>query len=146
MTTWAVVASKTCLKCKLEKSASEFTKNKSGRHGLYSHCRDCKNESWRVHYKKNRTDILERSKWAQLKYYYQISKEDYIKLLAKQNGVCAVCHQTQRYKKSLAVDHCHKTNMVRGLLCDSCNRGIGFFEDNIERLSGAIKYLEESCE
>jgi len=44
----------------------------------------------------------------------------------------------------LAIDHNHLTNKVRGLLCNKCNQGIGFFNDNVHLLSEAIKYLNES--
>jgi len=67
----------------------------------------------------------------------------YNDLFAEQQGKCAICsiHQTQ-LKKSLAVDHCHKTGEVRGLLCSSCNTGIGQLKDSCDLLEKAIKYLK----
>ena len=61
-----------------------------------------------------------------------------------QNGICAICSgkQVQSKNRSLAVDHCHKTNKVRGLLCIECNVGIGKFQDNLQLLISAIKYLK----
>lgn len=43
----------------------------------------------------------------------------------------------------VAIDHCHKTGKVRGLLCNSCNKGLGFFNDNKELLKNAIKWIGE---
>ena len=57
------------------------------------------------------------------------------------NGKCAICDSPERHKK-LAMDHCHKTGKFRFFLCDSCNRGIGFFQDSPELLRKAAKLLE----
>lgn len=79
-----------------------------------------------------------------LKRNFGITIEDYNKLFERQQGKCAVCgkHQTE-FKKRLAVDHCHKTKKVRGLLCNNCNIGIGFMKDDIENLKCAILYLNK---
>lgn len=45
--------------------------------------------------------------------------------------------------QKLYIDHCHKTNQVRGLLCFSCNSALGHFKDNVESLKKAIKYLKK---
>jgi len=80
-----------------------------------------------------------------LKKNYGISEAEYLNLLRGQNGVCKMCKQNSHLKSGrLAVDHCHKTGKIRGLLCTKCNTGIGMFEDNVELLKAAIKYLEES--
>ena len=86
----------------------------------------------------------------QIKYRYGITREEYIQLLLKQKGVCAICFlpetiidkRTNEFRK-LAVDHCHTTGKVRGLLCSHCNHGIGKFKDNTKLLKSAIYYLEE---
>lgn len=39
------------------------------------------------------------------------------------------------------IDHCHKTGVVRGLLCDKCNKGVGLFDDDVDKLAGMIEYL-----
>jgi hypothetical protein len=74
---------------------------------------------------------------------YKITLEQYETLFQKQDGRCALCskHQTE-LRISLAVDHCHKTNKIRGLLCDTCNRGIGFLKEDKEILAKAIDYLD----
>lgn len=61
-------------------------------------------------------------------------------MVIAQNGCCAICGTVPR---RLVVDHCHSTNMVRALLCDRCNRGIGSFEDNGELLRAAAAYVDK---
>ena len=71
-----------------------------------------------------------------------LSVEDYNTLLKKQNYGCAICQvHEMKLSKKLAVDHDHKTGRVRGLLCDSCNRGIGLLEDSSVVLRTAAEYL-----
>lgn len=73
---------------------------------------------------------------------------DYVRLLQRQNGVCAICHGQETAKtrtgglKPLAVDHCHATGVIRGLLCHACNQILGFARDNTRTLQTAISYLE----
>ncbi len=69
-------------------------------------------------------------------------------MMDDQNGVCAICdHPETAVIKgkvmNLAVDHCHTTKRVRGLLCVNCNRALGYFNDDIDRLKAAIAYLEK---
>lgn len=70
---------------------------------------------------------------------YGISEEQYQEMLLKQDGKCAIC---EKEMSPPHVDHCHNTKKVRGLLCDTCNRGIGYLKEDINILKGAIKYLE----
>lgn len=72
---------------------------------------------------------------------YITLSERYAKLLRYQNGVCAIC-KTKPNGKKLAVDHDHKTNRTRGLLCSNCNTAIGMLRDDIQFLKNAIDYLE----
>ena len=62
-----------------------------------------------------------------------------------QDGKCAICSNPQENRR-LAVDHCHKTGKVRGLLCQGCNTGIGGLKDDTERIKKAIDYLKKSLE
>lgn len=78
---------------------------------------------------------------------YGIRLADYQRMLDQQKGVCAICGkpETSTYKgrlRFLAVDHCHDTKAVRGLLCAGCNLGIGHLDHDIERMKAAITYLE----
>lgn len=74
---------------------------------------------------------------------YGISVDDLKLLVEKANGKCVICGEVAT---ELHVDHCHKTNVVRGLLCRLCNLGLGYFKDDPERLSAAISYLTNSSQ
>ena len=81
----------------------------------------------------------------QLQRKYGISLADYDILLNKQDGVCLICGQKD-LDKFLAVDHCHETGRIRGLLCNGCNSGLGHFKDDPELLKRAILYLGKCLE
>ena len=64
-----------------------------------------------------------------LKYKYNITLQDYNSMLKKQKFRCEICKKLKdKNKRSLGVDHNHRTGKVRGLLCAKCNIGIGLFE------------------
>ena len=71
------------------------------------------------------------------------SPELYAELLAKQNGVCAICGGTDATRE-LAADHDHETGRVRGLLCTCCNTAIGKLRHDAGLVRQAAKYLERS--
>lgn len=62
-----------------------------------------------------------------------------------QNGCCAICKcklcKEHGKSNSCQADHDHKTSVFRGLLCRSCNWGLGHFADSPERLISATAYL-----
>lgn len=96
-------------------------------------------------YRKNN---LEKFQGYELKKNYGITKEEYDLMFTTQQGVCAICGNPERAVKNksqtlrnLAVDHCHTTGKIRGLLCTHCNQGIGNFRDNPDFLTKAIEYL-----
>lgn len=66
---------------------------------------------------------------------------DFEVLFAEQGGTCAICELPEISGRSLAIDHCHETGRVRGLLCNRCNRALGLMKDDPERLLRAINYL-----
>ena len=80
-----------------------------------------------------------------LKCCYGMTPADYEALLARQNGVCAICKTTEP-GRPLYVDHCHVRKKVRGLLCRSCNLGLGNFKDDPRLLRAATAYLEFHCD
>jgi hypothetical protein len=78
-----------------------------------------------------------------------LPREVYEQMIAHYENKCAICKKGETRKSRtqgkicrLAVDHCHDTNEIRGLLCHSCNTGIGKFQDSIELLESVIRYLK----
>lgn len=72
---------------------------------------------------------------------YGISLKGYERLLAEQDGLCAICFGPPDDNRKLSIDHCHETGKVRGLLCTRCNMGLGYFRDAPNVLESAIGYL-----
>lgn len=64
-------------------------------------------------------------------------------LLLEQGGRCAICQVQPRLSDALVVDHNHATGETRGLLCSSCNTGIGHLGDHPEILRAALRYLTD---
>lgn len=77
-----------------------------------------------------------------LKRLFNLTKEEYEKMLFRQNGVCAICNDSKKNTRRLSVDHCHKTGRIRGLLCVECNMTLGLVKDKVDRLKSMIKYLK----
>lgn len=82
----------------------------------------------------------------------KLTIEKYAALIQEQNNKCAICNmpETKRSTRGdrtnispLAIDHCHTIDKVRGLLCRTCNLGIGGLKDSIELLQSAITYLKK---
>lgn len=97
----------------------------------------------RHYYQKNKTHILDQEYKRKIKRRYGLSWEQYVELYESQQGLCKICNQELLLRaKNTHLDHCHKTNKVRGLLCISCNSGLGTFRDDVEYLRKAIVYLE----
>lgn len=89
-----------------------------------------------------------RVKATNLRLNYGISLDDYLAMFEAQRGLCKVCSRPETRTNRgvvmrLAVDHCHTTGKVRGLLCADCNRAIGLLADSPDRLRAAAMYLEE---
>ncbi len=65
-------------------------------------------------------------------------------LHTRQEGRCAICNKKEPDDgRRFAVDHCHTTGKLRGILCGNCNRGIGFFHDSTTLLRRAAFYLRD---
>jgi hypothetical protein len=98
---------------------------------------------YRKTHKKNKDSIRASSFRHKLK-TLGITAVDYDKMYNEQNGRCAICGKHQlELNKSLHLDHCHLTGIVRGILCSNCNTGLGLFKDDIKILRCAISYLDK---
>jgi hypothetical protein len=100
--------------------------------------------------RKNRPKLSIRDRKKRLR-KYGLTQEGYDRLLVQQGNRCAICLKPalkrSRYKHApLDVDHCHRTNTVRGLLCFNCNSILGNARDSVEVLRAAIGYLERICQ
>lgn len=125
-----------CGTCNQVKSIAYFGINKYTSHGINTTCKTCR----RV-----------RNRLIKLKLYYNITADQLQDLFNLQEGLCAICHSKislfARKTNNLTIpqaviDHCHETDKIRGLLCNNCNRAIGLFQDNIQILISAAKYLK----
>jgi hypothetical protein len=90
-----------------------------------------------VRVRKWRAANPEKSRAQDRRKRYALTSAAYDALLRDQGGRCAICAAANPG----CVDHCHATGRVRGLLCRSCNIGLGNFRDDVERLRAAARYL-----
>jgi hypothetical protein len=159
---------KYCSGCEKELTTEEFGVDKQRHDSLTSRCRSCRNKyskKWErenpdsVAVKNKRARERERKKYLtpegrrihkdrELRSTFGISLAEYETMLKNQNHGCAICSRQTAGHRTIyfAVDHNHKTGKVRGLLCSSCNRGIGHFFENINFMSSAIDYLRSHNE
>jgi len=115
--------------------------------------RDSRKEAIRAYHReyaiKHKDKIVARIKEKRLNWdstfkKFGITAKEYHELVAKQNGVCAICQSDSCGRKGstrLCIDHDHKTGKVRGLLCNACNVSLGAMGDDPERLLKAYSYL-----
>jgi len=161
---------KLCSKCHIEKSIDEFYRHSRSKDGYDGWCKLCQDEcSKRYHateqgkiitreikkkYRKTDSGKASNRKYAlsekgkvgqrknQIKHLYGLTLEDVDNILIQQNHMCPICGillaETRR-----CIDHNHYNNTVRGILCHSCNVGLGHLKENIEILKKAIEYLEK---
>jgi hypothetical protein len=94
----------------------------------------------RAHYAKNKNVV----KHYKIKAAYNISFEQYEAMKVAQDFKCAICLKALEASQ-FCIDHCHTTGKVRGLLCQTCNRGIGLLKDSTTVLVNAIKYLDSAA-
>lgn len=155
---------KKCSKCRAMKPLGQFYVNRATQDGKDPYCSECR-RAYMAGYRKQNPAYLEWSREHNKRYYarhrlriirkskrwykekgralnltlYGLDEPAYAKLLARQDGLCAICKKVGRGR--LHVDHDHHTGKVRGLLCRSCNFGLGNFKDDCGLLRAAVGYL-----
>lgn len=135
-----MLSTKKCVECGEIKNILSFHKNYNCRDGRLNKCSKC-----RKYRCETSNPVTKRRN--QLKHKYGISLEEYNDLLVFQSGTCAICNKKEILKKRnsdetrpLAVDHCHETGKIRGLLCSACNSGIGYLRESPKLLKRAAGY------
>lgn len=108
-------------------------------------CRECQ-QVFKFHYFPGGTPASYCSKTCQRaathrKREWGISPEQFREMLAEQANSCKCCGDDLGTAHDRHIDHCHTTEVIRGILCHYCNTGIGMFKDDPERLAKAIEYL-----
>lgn len=74
---------------------------------------------------------------------YGLTLEQYNQFLLSQNNCCAICKTQHHNGKGWHIDHCHKTNIIRGILCNNCNVALGHFKEDVDLMLKAIEYLQK---
>lgn len=165
---------KFCKRCEETKEIHEFHVDRSQRDERKQFCRLCTNKvkaAWR---KRNNDRVLDQKResynrnrehyhayyrseprrsrvfaW-RLKRQFGITVQQFEEMLEAQAGCCAICGELpqeskgHRNKHRLHVDHDHETGVVRGLLCNNCNAGLGYLGDSVKNLRKAVKYLSKN--
>lgn len=135
---------KTCSRCKSTKLLKEFYKSKQSADGYQYHCKQCDLKLKQLYIKKNNENYKVKKANQKLKSRYGVTLEEYNVLLEKQNHKCAICNMDQsKFKRRFHLDHDHKTNKIRALLCQPCNMALGFVKDDISIAKKIISYLKE---
>ena len=129
---------KKCSACDTDKPLEDFKKNKQGKLGRYSICKKCDSERQKYRYTNGDSYAV------RLNRLYGLTVDEYEQMYAEANGCCQVCGiSEEEHGKRLAVDHCHSTGKVRGLLCSKCNTALGQLDDSLKRIAELYSYLKE---
>lgn len=96
-------------------------------------------QRWQRWYKANKAQAAAASALRYVRRKYKLTREQALRFMEQRNLGCQVCGSKVRP----AIDHCHKTKTVRGILCQSCNMAVGYAMDNPEILEGLAKYIRK---
>ena len=124
---------KRCAECGEIKRLDAFAINRSQPHGVGAYCLSCHNQIVR----ENAIAVHGSTRSKHLKARYGLTADEVAVMVEAQGGTCAIC----QVKPAEHVDHDHETGDVRGILCFTCNVGLGNFNDEPERLLLAHRYL-----
>jgi hypothetical protein len=113
-----------------------FAINRTRSRGVGAYCLECHGAVVRENVEKNHGSTRAKH----LKERYGVTAEQVEAMIAEQGGVCAICLD----RPAEHVDHDHETGEVRGVLCFTCNVGLGNFRDRPDLLDRAVHYLEDT--
>lgn len=134
-----------CTVCKKYRLTTDYYKCTAKKDGISYRCKKCDDKARQKWRNENPEKSRESAKFRNIKCKYGLSKKAYNDLLELQNNKCAIC-KTDNPRTlntlSFCVDHDHKTNKVRGLLCSLCNRSLGFLKDDIQIVKSMMEYLK----
>ncbi|MBM7770607.1 hypothetical protein JOD54_000811 [Actinokineospora baliensis] len=134
---------KTCTRCAEEKPLAEYYHRPDSRDGRRSACSSCCRAASTARHRANR----DRTRDRRYLHRYGITADQVDRMRAEQRYRCAICNRHEdRLPLGLMVDHCHSADIVRGLLCNECNSGLGQFRESIDLFHTAIAYLQRSYE
>ena len=125
---------KWCSSCGQVKPLLDFPRNRSQKSGYGSYCKPCHNEIARTNREKKHGSTRN----YHLKARYGITADEADRMLAEQAGLCAICREAP----AAHIDHDHKTERVRGMLCFNCNQALGNFRDRRDLMLAAVAYLD----
>jgi hypothetical protein len=136
-----------CLKCYENSGRRRSNAIKATCHPELAHqakglCKSCYMKSYLNVYSRPKESLDKRKEGSWKRYGIEFSVDEYDAMLLSQGGVCAVC-LTNPSGRRLAVDHCHGSGRVRGLLCDYCNRRLLIARNTVEVLKRAVAYLSD---
>ena len=132
---------KVCKTCGLKKALDEYSNARAN--VKHAHCKSCRKFKHAERRKENPELVAAIERRSKFKRNYGITIDDYYNMLKAQNNGCSICGVIKPSNRTgfFAVDHCHVSGKVRGLLCSKCNRGLGLFNDSPQRLQAAASYL-----
>jgi hypothetical protein len=151
----ATTSEHTCSRCKKTLLKTEFHRNSRHKNGASTFCKQCQiqctkewqrknskkwNEYQKAYYHKNYEKLSRDRRRRHAKTKFGISLEEYEQYCSQ--PCCEICAVKFDSKNKPHLDHCHASGHIRGVLCASCNRGLGHFKDNSTSLQQAIAYLE----
>lgn len=135
-----------CSGCGVSRPLSDFGVNRSRVCGLQKECKACATGRAREWEAAHPAQVAA-GRFARTLRRYGMTADEFAVRLEEQGGVCLGCGAATAYTGGrLVVDHDHTTGRVRGLLCTSCNRAVGFAQDNPAVLRALAAYLEAATQ
>ena len=140
---------KTCRICQNNKPTDSFYPREANKGGFRTECKTCHSSAGKHSYQKRPRERARVGLATHLHKKYKLTVAGWDELYKKQGGVCAICRQPETVvdprtgtRKKLSVDHDHKTDMVRSLLCVRCNRTLGFVNEDLAILDAMSSYVK----